>query len=54
MNIAQVLVIILYAADLLCAAYMHGKWRTGKHSFWGALIANSIEIGLLLWGGFWG
>lgn len=32
----------------------HGKPKTGKHSFGGALFADALLIGLLYWGGFFG
>ena len=30
----------------------HGKPKTGNNNFWVSLIANSITIAILYWGGF--
>lgn len=52
MGVPQIIVIVLYSASLCVAANQHGKMIESKHNFWVALIAIGIEVGLLIWGGF--
>jgi len=52
MRAPQIIVITLYAINLLFTAYMHGKPKIGRENFWTALIGNACGVGLLIWGGF--
>lgn len=52
MRAPQIILIVIYAIDLLCAANLHGKQRTGKWSFWRDLAGTACVFGLLIWGGF--
>ena len=54
MKIAKILLITLYAISLLISANEHGKPKTGRNSFWTALVGMAIQMGLLWWGGFFG
>lgn len=51
MTAPAIIIIILYSIDQFFVAYQHGNEK-GKYNFWESLIAKSIFIGLLLWGGF--
>ena len=42
----------LFAVGLLFAANQHGKPRTDKYNFWGAVIGSAIQFGILFAGGF--
>ena len=42
----------LFAVGLLFAANQHGKPRTDKYNFWGAVIGAAIQFGILFAGGF--
>ncbi len=42
----------LFAVGLLFAANQHGKPRTDKYNFWGAVIGIAIQFGILFAGGF--
>jgi len=54
MSWQQILLIVLFSADLGCALVKHGQPRAGeKHSFWSQLIADGILVGILLSAGFW-
>jgi hypothetical protein len=49
----QIIFLIFIAAELLFAAYKHGKIRKEtKYNFWSALISQTILILVLYWGGF--
>lgn len=52
MGAPQIIVIVLYSISLCIAANQHGKPKEGKYNFWVSLIAMGIEVGLLIWGGF--
>jgi hypothetical protein len=52
MKAPQIIIIVIYAANLLMAAHIHGKQESSKRSFWTSLLADSIILGLLIWGGF--
>lgn len=49
----QILMIIYMASSLGCELSDHGKERTGKYSFWWAVLSWLIIAVLLDWGGFW-
>lgn len=53
MNGAQITMVVLQAVALLVNANIHGKPRTGKHSFWITLTSCAISFAILYWGGFW-
>jgi hypothetical protein len=40
------------ALNLLAAAHIHGRPRTGEHNFPATLVGTSIVFGMLYWGGF--
>ncbi len=50
--IPQILLGLLWLLSLLAYARVHGKPRTGKESFWRALLVFSIQTLLLWWGGW--
>ena len=52
MKAPQILTIVLFAMSLGLSLARHGKPKKGKENFWAALIAAAMEIGLLIWGGF--
>lgn len=52
MRAPQIIMIALFAINLCLNAYLHGKPREGKYSFWTTLIGQAMKVGLLLWGGF--
>lgn len=54
MGVPQILVIAMYAVSLLIYANEHGKRKTGKTNFWTGLVGTAIQVGLLVWGGFFG
>jgi len=54
MSAPQIVWIVLVTMSLTLNLAMHGKPRTGKHSFPQALFAVSLTAGLLWWGGFFG
>ena len=49
---AQIRLISLYFISLGMAWEKHGQAKEGTHSWWTALIALVIQMGLLWWGGF--
>lgn len=52
MGTPQIIIIVWYSANLLAAAYFHGKSKTGRHNFWATFFAGVITVGLLIWGKF--
>ncbi len=52
MKAPQIIIICLYAASLLLAAYMHGKPKKDNHNFWTTFISACLYFALLAWGGF--
>ena len=48
----QIIVIVLYILSLGLALGKHGQPRNDKYNFGVTLIATSIMIALLYWGGF--
>jgi uncharacterized membrane protein len=52
MTAPQITVIVLVSISLLINAYMHGKPKKEKHSFWISLINAIVTISLLYWGNF--
>lgn len=35
-------------------AAMHGKPKSGNHSFWAAALGSGLALALQYWGGFYG
>ena len=52
MGILQISFIVIYAINLLAAAYGHGKPKKGNYNFIERFIDVAILVGLLIWGGF--
>lgn len=50
----QVTIIALYALSLGVTLALHGKPRTGKHSFFTGLFGASLTLVPLYFGGFFG
>jgi len=53
MGTPQIITLILFSADLLATAHLHGR-EQGPWNFWTALVGNSIMVAILWWGGFFG
>lgn len=53
MHAPQIIMIVLLSIGGTIALFNHGKPREPYH-FGAWLIAASIKIGLLIWGGFFG
>lgn len=51
MKIPEIILITIYAIQLLLVANKHGQEITGKYNFWTRLIAVFISINLLYWAG---
>lgn len=50
MRIIPLILLILFTGiGLGINLAMHGKEKTGKHSFWFSLISAIIEWGLIIW-----
>lgn len=54
MGVCQISILAAYFLTLGIALAKHGEYKREKHNFWVTLIANSIEIALLYFGGFFG
>ncbi len=52
MNGAQVTMIAIYAAGLALTMAKHGESR-GEYNLGIFLVSTTIEVAILLWGGFW-
>ena len=52
MKIPQTLVLVLLALSLGVSLADHGKPREGRNSFWVSLAGKLVQVGLLVWGGF--
>lgn len=52
MNAPQIILIVLWALNLLAAANQHGKTKVRTINFWQNFWAVCLLFGLLLWGGF--
>lgn len=48
-----IVVIVIMAIEVLCAAFVDGEPKTGKISFARTLVTNAIWAMLLYTGGFW-
>ena len=47
------MIFVLIGINLLCAANLHGKVKTGKCSFWETLFNGIITLILMLWSWSW-
>jgi len=54
MGISQIIMLVLLGLNLLMGANLHGKEKTGKHSFWIVLISVILYLSVLITGGFFG
>jgi len=52
MGVPQIIYILLTATVLLIAMNLHGKPKKGKHNYWSYLASTLIQLGILMWGGF--
>lgn len=48
----QIVYVGLIGLNLGIAGALHGKPRTGKHSFWVSLVGAAIIASILYYGGF--
>jgi hypothetical protein len=46
-----IILMILWAINLLIVAHLHGKENSTTHNIFTTIIAQSINIGLLYWAG---
>lgn len=46
-----IILMVLWAINLLTVAYLHGKEKSTTHNIFNTIIAQSINIGLLYWAG---
>ena len=53
MSWQQILMIVMFAANLGIYMVKHGEPREDKYNFWIALIGCAIEMYILYSGGFW-
>lgn len=53
MSWQQILMIVMFAANLGIYMVKHGEPREDKYNFWIALIGGAIEMYILYSGGFW-
>jgi len=51
MSIPEIILITIYALQLLLFANKHGQEKTGNYNFWSGLISVFININLLYWAG---
>ena len=54
MRAPQIILIILYALGLGIAMKEHGQYEYKKSNFFVSLLGTAIQVGLLIWGGFFG
>lgn len=57
MNIARIIMIVLFAMDLGINLAKHKEKREGsaaEYNFWTATISIIIQVIILYFGGFWG
>lgn len=52
MSAPQIIILSLHFVTVLLAAHLHGKPRTGRHSFPTIAINSALGLALLYWGGF--
>ena len=51
MKVPQILIIVFFTMGLTIHLIKHGEER-GKYNVWTYLLSAVIEIGILIWGGF--
>ena len=51
--IAQIVMIALLALSAGLNVAEHGKEKTGTNNAWSSIIAVTIMVAVLWWGGFW-
>lgn len=51
--IPQIIMIVLYAVDVVINAAKHGEPKGDSYNFWATLLATAASISILAWGGFW-
>lgn len=52
MKAPQIIMIIIFTASVAINLVKHGEHKVDKYNFWSALIAATIEVIILKWGGF--
>ena len=52
MGTPQLIMILLLAWNLCIHITKHGEDRTGSYNAFHCLIATVIQVGILIWGGF--
>jgi len=52
MGLPQIILLVLFAINLLAAAHFHGEDKEGTYNFWVTLIGDGTVMALLIWGGF--
>jgi hypothetical protein len=51
MNTAEIILLVLLAINILCAAILHDKPKQGKYNVLEALVQAGFTFGLLYWAG---
>ena len=52
MGIPQMIMIILFCLGIGIEMSRHGQQRNDKYNFFTSLVAVGIQVGILIWGGF--
>lgn len=52
MHAPQIILIIIYAMGFGITLVKHGQPREETYNIWSFLISLGIQMGLLIWGGF--
>lgn len=52
MTIYAIIYLVLVGLNLLAGAYLHGKPKKDKYNFFTTVLAYSISLALLYFGGF--
>jgi len=52
MGVPQIILTIIYIADLLANAFLYGAKEKSEKDFWGSVIVTVIIFILLIQGGF--
>lgn len=52
MGIPQIIMIIIFCLSLGITMAKNGQPREDKYSFFTSLVATGIQVGVLIWGGF--
>lgn len=51
MSTPEIVIIVMWAIDLLVAARWHGRDKEGKWNFWNILFQIVVTFGILYWAG---